>query len=652
MPTLYEKNLQYLHNHDENLAQRLSHINPSTEDHTDSLQEAQKYFNSLKLHNKHVLYLFGVGKGYFYLAAKKWLQQHYNHILVLIEDDDSVWRALLNEKHAADLLQDKQVVIAPFCMKDFDSWVSDLTITFVGLEPYITAHTRYKVHRSALVAKLQQSLIIQSLKAKSFYDEAIRYGGSAFYHNFYENLFKINTAKNVNEMKGILKDIPFIISGAGPSLDKNIEALKEAYDNAIIFAAGSSLKVMAHYECYPHLAGGVDPNVSEIDRIKNHHLYEVPTLNTTRLNWQANRFIHAPSLFVYDAAAGYSIQRWLLEYKGITDLLDFDGCSIVCSAAEFATFLGCNPIIFVGTDLAFTAQSLYAKGVSNPSMPSEDKMEVSDIYGNKIETQWSWLIESDYLSTYAQKHPGTTFINATEGGIGFQGVKNMSLNEALKMYCYKKRDVSSIVHLAIQNTPNIQIHETELKNKLKCLKESVQSCLKLFNRMIDYNLCSLFSTISQEFIARFNSEHEALTVSIKSSKEGTEVHQQYLHAFVDLQDAMVLANETCSKILETVTQNDRSEDETTTSDQLRHDLEEQEAYQYLFKDIETILLLDEYRFLNAQNQSSLSLPLFLEGIVAHSDLKIDKIKSLITFANFQIQTIQETLDRHSTWKGG
>ena len=44
---------------------------------------------------------------------------------------------------------------------------------------------------------------------------------------------------DIGEMAGEFKDIPFILIGAGPSLDESIDFLREMQDKAIIVSSNS-----------------------------------------------------------------------------------------------------------------------------------------------------------------------------------------------------------------------------------------------------------------------------------------------------------------------------------------------------------------------------------------------------------------------------
>lgn len=74
-----------------------------------ALNEAKEWFQSLDLHLATVIFVYGIGLGYYYEAAKGWLKQHPHHALVFLEEDLSVLYRLCETELGCRLLKDPQV---------------------------------------------------------------------------------------------------------------------------------------------------------------------------------------------------------------------------------------------------------------------------------------------------------------------------------------------------------------------------------------------------------------------------------------------------------------------------------------------------------------------------------------------------------------
>jgi hypothetical protein len=150
--------------------------------------------------------------------------------------------------------------------------------------------------------------------------------------------------------------------------------------------------------------------------------------------------------------------------------------SVATMALDFALVLGCNPVIFVGQDLANSDGRTYCSGlhweasrfsqVTNPEdwkrrweemRSGSTTVTMLDIFGRPVETTeilasyWNWLTRE------IQSNPQVRFVNATEGGILREGLEVMSLREALYRFCTEERSISheirAIFNQALETEP-------------------------------------------------------------------------------------------------------------------------------------------------------------------------------------------------------
>jgi len=163
-------------------------------------------------------------------------------------------------------------------------------------------------------------------------------------------------------------------------------------------------------------------------------------------------------------------------------------------ALDFALLLGCNPVIFVGQDLAHSEERIYCSGlhfenewyanVRDPrqwahkckSLRSRHRtIPEEDIFGKPTETTdklsayWGWIIKE------LHRHAGVRFINATEGGILKDGVEIMSLREAIHRCCKQKRDLRSAIETIHQNAQVGRPQDHAVREPLKKEARAVAS---------------------------------------------------------------------------------------------------------------------------------------------------------------------------------
>jgi hypothetical protein len=114
-----------------------------------------------------------------------------------------------------------------------------------------------------------------------------------------------------------------------------------------------------------------------------------------------------------------------------------DGGNVASAAFTLALTWGCDPIILVGQDLAYSQGQFYVQGAKSPGRRF-DPDKLTRIRGS----QEDWVYASSelvsYLSWYeesaaylARTRPELRLINATEGGAHIQGFLHQALDQAV-----------------------------------------------------------------------------------------------------------------------------------------------------------------------------------------------------------------------------
>ncbi len=104
-----------------------------------------------------------------------------------------------------------------------------------------------------------------------------------------------------------------------------------------------------------------------------------------------------------------------------------------------AIYLGCNNIIFIGQDLAYTGERLHSNSSTLETEGGnigmyDDNIYADDINGNKVRTSFELDAYRRYIEFYIHMLKNINFINSTEGGANIKGTKVMPLKESLNKY--------------------------------------------------------------------------------------------------------------------------------------------------------------------------------------------------------------------------
>jgi len=389
---------------------------------------AKEWFSFVPVGEAEVIYVFGIGDGEAYLEAKNWLHADPKRRLIFFEDQLGILRHFLEGAVAGELLRDPQAELHGFS-KLSNEMFKDIGWSAVLQPVFVTAIPDYAKHRGEEAQEFEQLVLYESSRKDGIVDEYLKFG-IVFYRNFYRNILALPDSYRGSAMFGQFPGVPAIICGAGPSLEKQLPLLKTLSDKALIIAGGSALKALQEGGVFPHFGAGIDPNPAQADRIRDWE-GDVPFFYRPRMHSAAFNLIRGPRLYL-NGAGGYDTAQWFEENLGISGKSLDEGHNVVNFCTEIAHELGCNPIIFVGADLAFTNRAAYAPGVVEKTHEiSETTISRPDIYGQPVETLWKWVAESEWLAKYAEDHPDLTMINATEGGIGIPGVSNLPLSDVM-----------------------------------------------------------------------------------------------------------------------------------------------------------------------------------------------------------------------------
>lgn len=514
----FNKSLQVLQETHPALAYQLSMIDPSelefcwTEDKEINLKrvyegqtyyyhspisarkEALAWFNTLDLHLATVIFVYGLGLGYYYESAKAWLKQHPHHALVFLEEDLSVLFRLCETDLGWQLLEDPQVRIVFLRDPHFNkSTFNELTWAYYETPYLISSLHLYQEANSNGFLQLQHEIHFQFERKKVVVDEYLNFG-VVFFRNFYSNLLELSQAYWGNGLFNCFAQVPAIICGAGPSLNKNIHLLSELKDRALLFAGGSALNALIPKGIIPHFGVAVDPNIYQYSRVIVAQPHAVPFFYRNRLFHEALTAMTGPRLYL-NGEGGFATPDWFEKQLNIEGEELDGGHNVVNFSIQIARALGCNPIILIGTDLAFTNEEYYADGIAaNLNLTREDlNIHTSenlptlrkDIYGKPIYTLWKWITESEWISDFAESYSDLTVINATEGGLGFQGIPNLSLQEVTEKFLQQPRIEITKINEEIQKHPLNHITKKRTLDLLKEMEESLDRSIHFFSKMLE-----------------------------------------------------------------------------------------------------------------------------------------------------------------------
>jgi hypothetical protein len=291
--------------------------------------------------------------------------------------------------------------------------------------------------------------------------------------NTFYNIKTIIENPGIKDLKGAFKGKPGVVVAAGPSLDKNIHLLNEIPDNAVIAAADASLKIMQH-------KGVVKPHfITSLERvIECVKLFEGQTEESLKDIFFAGCPVIRPE--TYTAFPGekiivyrdFATFKWLNIERGILDI----GPSSANMAFKILEYMGCNPIVLIGQDLAFLDDLTHAEGATFGEKQEgawvKDSFMTEGNYIPQIRTTRIWYSFKKYYENDISKYNGR-LINATEGGAKIQGAELMTFREAIDTFMKKPLNVIPTIRKKL-NKPFSAQQERDLQAVRKKVADAIE----------------------------------------------------------------------------------------------------------------------------------------------------------------------------------
>lgn len=303
--------------------------------------------------------------------------------------------------------------------------------------------------------------------------------GRAFFNNRFKHITTIHHHLLLEQLSGVFAGVPAILVAGGPSLDKNIHLLKQAQDKAVILAVDTVLPALLENGVIPHFLTSIDPNNLTYEKFAD----VIPKVKDTSLicsSWVNPKTPHNfPAQQIFWTFTGKPMEAWLNSLIG--GKLFTGGASTVAHLNLIATdILGCDPIIFVGQDLAYPQTASHARGTVLQGSAPTDTLQtnnteghvVKGIDGTTLRTNRSFLSMKEFFES-AIAGSNKKYINATEGGAHIEGTTPLSLQETLDTYCRKETGAEKQIQEQIKSAKKIDPHKLldEFGNTLKKTKK-------------------------------------------------------------------------------------------------------------------------------------------------------------------------------------
>lgn len=302
--------------------------------------------------------------------------------------------------------------------------------------------------------------------------------GRKFRENLLRNMKFIPKYPHAQELKGLLQGRPAVLVAAGPSLDKNIQVLKENQDRVFIICVSTILKKIINYGINPDMVATFDMGTAS-----RAYLEDIPPGIPLVADMEANYEIipkYDGPVFLWPPDK--PVTEWVKKFHDDFTIMS-KGASVSHLIFHMAELMDCSPLIMVGMDLAYTDDKAHADG--SDAAWGGDGSHVRNANVRTIGWDGKSEVRSDsgfltFITLFEKKIRdfGGKVVDATEGGALKVGTENITLQEAIDTYCSEDFDVQTDLNNLYTNASRLKkdIFIEKLEEFLKKVDEMSKVC--------------------------------------------------------------------------------------------------------------------------------------------------------------------------------
>ena len=526
------------------------------------LMEAKRLVDSFEIEPATNLVVLGLGLGYHLIEMMN--RPGNRDFILVVEKDPETFKAFLSIHDISRRIALGEVAFAVnegpqeiFRRLQFHA----LTILENGVKavkhpPSVRLDTEY-------YNRMLQSISELVVWAKVNTNTQIK-SGRKYAANVFENIHMLLANSGVRVLKNLFPKRPAIIVSAGPSLTKNVTQLRMAYGKAVIVCVDTALRVLLMHEIRPDIVVSIDftpHNQRYFDELDTGDLVLVSDLEVYP---EILRRFEGRKLLMNLPMK--SICEWFSNVLGDFGSIE-KGLSVAHAAFLLAFYMGCDPVVFTGQDLAYSEELSHARGTSMSrreavSSGKENVLPVQDIFGKRILTHVSmhvFLKHLEELICSSGKRRPFTCIDATEGGARIHGAAVKSLKEVICSYCTEdfspaKKILDSISAEKPIMAEDLLTKSVKMSQKLGKIAEICKSGKTLMQKV---EKCCSKGASSKGLLDRLQSDYAGISRSLSRYVEEMKILKDITVEEMILQAKKMPVDETPEALFDYISRSSR-----------------------------------------------------------------------------------------------
>lgn len=434
--------------------------------------------------NKQTIWIIlGFALGYIVKELLSTISEHLN--IIVIEPNEAMLEQQMVYENNVELKRKKNIHFL-YCedSKNIIAKLNELiptseiyNVNIISMKSYLTYYLKYY--------KVINQNIKDALNNKILDINTVKKLNILFTQNIIKNRRAIEASYQLEILKDKCKNIPAVVVSAGPSLSKNIEYIKDF--KGLVLVGNRTLAPVMQQGVRPNFMFAVDGEDITLDTTMGTVKENIPLVATADCNSKLVAAHNGRKYFIN----GGSNARALLGVE-LAGGIPMSG-SVATLCTSIAHYMGCNPIIFIGQDCAYTDMKIYAESCANTQFTDEmsndsdfiqfNKVLIDEYYGGEVWSSVDLILFKNWFEKFIEATPETTYINATEGGANIKGAINKPFKEVTKEYQAPNIPDLSRYDKKVITKGNVDEHLGNLYGMLKEIIKQAENGISISERL-------------------------------------------------------------------------------------------------------------------------------------------------------------------------
>ncbi len=472
----------------------------------DPVREARRIADSVMEGSEQVIVLIGFGLGYH---VEEMLRKNGHTRFVAIEPDTNIFIQALGARDLRFALESDRFML--FVEPDtvpFDEVIPEAgAVKFYMHRPYTLLFPEKTDKLKQAFLKFSNRTTINTATLSKF--------DRLWTRNTFKNCEYFFSLNGVDALRNSLKGFAALVLAAGPSLDEDIEKIRQMQQDIFIIASDSVLRPLLRHSILPDFVVTVDPQF-----INSFHVTGLTMNEGDTPVLIADPAVHPSTFRNYSgttviSSSVFSPGQLIEEFSGIKGRIAAGG-SVATAAFDFARTTGADPIIVAGLDLSYSKGKTHLSGSfiedyilskayrfkTVPSYYTEyirsgKPTAISDRNGCTVFTDKRLLLYKSWFENQSFSND-STILNATSGGLSIQGIQDVefkAISQFISNGPEKKQDRKKAINAELE-PPDISnagisrftAYLYATKKNLKSLQDLAREACSVASRMLKNNI--------------------------------------------------------------------------------------------------------------------------------------------------------------------